>query len=111
MPAAPDAVMAAYEWLRANGSERIAFVGDSAGGGLSLVTLARLAHTSRPSVAIAGVVFSPWVDLAFTGASMKDAHMRWWIATFGSTAFGAYVWLMRPSCRRSCAAPPTPHPS
>ena len=43
-----------------------------AGGGLTLVTLAEL--TRKPHGAAqftAGVVFSPWADLAFTGASMK----------------------------------------
>ena len=76
LPAAPDAVMAAYEWLRSNGSQRIALAGDSAGGGLALVTLARLAHSSPPSAAVAGLVFSPWVDLAFTGASMRDPNVE-----------------------------------
>jgi epsilon-lactone hydrolase len=93
LPAAPDAVLAAYEWLRANGSERIVFAGDSAGGGLSLVTLARLAHTSRPSAAIAGVVFSPWVDLAFTGASMKDAHIQDPLLTYEALQAGARMYL------------------
>jgi acetyl esterase/lipase len=93
VPAAPDAVMAAYEWLRASGREWIVFVGDSAGGGLSLVTLARLAHTSRPSAAIAGVVFSPWVDLAFTGASMRDAHIQDPLITYECLQAGARLYL------------------
>jgi monoterpene epsilon-lactone hydrolase len=93
VPAAPDAVMAAYEWLRANGSERIAFVGDSAGGGLALATLARLAHTPTPSAAIAGVAFSPWVDLAFTGPSMKDAHIEDPLLTYQFLQAGARMYL------------------
>jgi monoterpene epsilon-lactone hydrolase len=93
VPAAPNAVMAAYEWLRANGSERIALVGDSAGGGLSLVTLARLAHGSRPSAAVAGVAFSPWVDLAFTGASMKDAQIEDPLLTYPFLQAGARLYL------------------
>jgi acetyl esterase/lipase len=71
VPAAQDAVMAACEWLRASGVTRMAAVGDSAGGGLLLATLVRL----REPRVVAGVVFSPWVDLAFTGASMTDAHL------------------------------------
>ena len=50
----------------------MAIVGDSAGGGLALVTLAELTKASRGVPPVAGVVFSPWVDLAFTGLSMKD---------------------------------------
>jgi len=105
VPAAPDAVMAAYEWLRTNGSERIVLVGDSAGGGLSLVTLARLAHTSRPSGAIAGVAFSPWVDLAFTGASMKDAHIEDPLLTYEYLQAGARMYLGGADPRDPIASP------
>jgi monoterpene epsilon-lactone hydrolase len=73
VPAAPESAVAAWQWLIAQGFDQAAIVGDSAGGGLTLVTLAELikkqAHGAMP---IAGVVFSPWVDLAFTGPSMKD---------------------------------------
>ena len=93
VPAAPDAVMAAYDWLRTNGSERIVIAGDSAGGGLSLVTLARLAHTSRSTAAIAGLVFSPWVDLAFTGASMRDPHIEDPLLTYESLQASARMYL------------------
>jgi monoterpene epsilon-lactone hydrolase len=92
-PAAPDAVVAAYKWLRANGNKRIAFVGDSAGGGLALATLARLAHGSQPSAAVAGVVFSPWVDLAFTGASMKDQRIEDPVLTLQALQAGAGMYL------------------
>lgn len=105
VPAAPNAVMAAYEWLRANGSERIAFVGDSAGGGLALVTLARLAHGSRPSAALAGVAFSPWVDLAFTGASMKDAQIEDPLLTYPFLQAGARMYLGGADPRDPLASP------
>jgi len=72
LPAAPDAALAAYDHLVEEGFTRIAIVGDSAGGGLSLVTMAQLAHQSELVRPVAGVVFSPWADLAFTGHSMKD---------------------------------------
>jgi epsilon-lactone hydrolase len=72
LPAAPDAAKAAWRWLVAQGFDRIAVVGDSAGGGLSLVTLAELIREPLGAPPAAGVVFSPWTDLAFTGASMKD---------------------------------------
>src|SRR5262245_52679343 len=72
VPAAPGAAMAAWRWLVAQGFDRLVIVGDSAGGGLTLVTLSELAKKPHGATPIAGVVFSPWADLAFTGASMKD---------------------------------------
>jgi len=70
LPAAPAAALAAWRWMVAQGFERIALVGDSAGGGLTLVTLAELTKLRERVAPLAGVVFSPWVDLAFTGPSM-----------------------------------------
>ncbi|MDC0668266.1 alpha/beta hydrolase fold domain-containing protein [Nannocystis radixulma] len=49
---------------------KVGVVGDSAGGGLTLATLAR---TTRASAA---VVFSPWTDLTFSGASMRGRAAR-----------------------------------
>jgi monoterpene epsilon-lactone hydrolase len=72
VPVAPETAMAAWRWLVAQGFNQVAIVGDSAGGGLTLVTLAELTKKPHGAAPIAGVVFSPWVDLAFTGASMKD---------------------------------------
>lgn len=70
LPAAPTTALAAWRWLVDQGFDRIAIVGDSAGGGLTLVILAEL--TKQSQTPVAGVVFSPWADLAFTGASMTD---------------------------------------
>jgi len=67
---APDAALAAWEWLVARGFEHIAFVGDSAGGGLALSTMATIRQ--RKPTPVAGVMFSPWVDLTLSGASMTD---------------------------------------
>jgi epsilon-lactone hydrolase len=72
LPSAPDAARKAWQWLMAQGFDRIAIVGDSAGGGLTLVTLAELTKKPLGAPPVAGVVFSPWTDLAFTGGSMKD---------------------------------------
>jgi acetyl esterase/lipase len=48
----------------------VALVGDSAGGGLALSILG---DTATASPTIAGIaVFSPWLDLAMTGASVND---------------------------------------
>lgn len=76
LPAAPSAAIAAWQWLIAQGYDRIAVVGDSAGGGLSLVTLAELTRLAKGPAPLAGVVFSPWADLAFTGASMTDPELE-----------------------------------
>jgi epsilon-lactone hydrolase len=105
VPAAPDAAIAAFEWLRANVSERIAVVGDSAGGGLALVTLERLAHAPRSTAAIAGVVFSPWVDLAFTGASMTDPHIEDPLITHQSLQQSARKYLGTADPRDPLASP------
>jgi acetyl esterase/lipase len=105
MPAAPNAVMAAYEWLRSNGSDRIAVAGDSAGGGLALVTLARLARSSLPSAAIAGLMFSPWVDLAFTGASMRDPRVEDPLLTYEALQQGARMYLGGTDSRDPLASP------
>jgi len=72
LPAAPARALAAWRWLATKGLTQMAIVGDSAGGGLTLATLAELVKDARGTRPIAGVVFSPWADLAFTGASMTD---------------------------------------
>ena len=72
VPAAPKAAKAAWQWLVAQGFDQIAVVGDSAGGGLALVTLAELTRAPHGPAPIGGAVFSPWTDLAFTGTSMTD---------------------------------------
>lgn len=71
-PAAVEDAAAAYRWLLARGfaAERIAIVGDSAGGGLVLCTLV---HCKDQGVPLAGaaVCLSPWVDLEATGESYR----------------------------------------
>lgn len=70
-PAALDDALTAYRALIAEGIEpdRIVLAGDSAGGGLALALLIALrdAHEKLPA---AGVLFSPWTDLAATGQSI-----------------------------------------
>ncbi|MGI5219247.1 alpha/beta hydrolase [Nocardia sp. CA-290969] len=70
-PAGLDDVLAAYRALLERGiaPEKIAFVGDSAGGGLVLATLLRIRDSDLPMPATAALM-SPWVDLEATGASM-----------------------------------------
>jgi acetyl esterase/lipase len=73
-PAAFDAALAARRWLGAQGCRQVAMVGDSAGGALALATLQEI-DASLPDVP-AVAVFSPWLDLAFTGRSFNDPKTR-----------------------------------
>ncbi|WP_339109103.1 alpha/beta hydrolase [Thioclava sp. GXIMD4216] len=72
LPAAPEDALAAWDGLLAKGfrPDRIAIVGDSAGGGLALVLLAALCARGTPPGATC--VMSPWTDLTGQGASMRD---------------------------------------
>jgi acetyl esterase/lipase len=72
-PAALDDACAAYRRLIAMGiaPESIVIAGDSAGGGLALATLVALRDACDPLPA-GGLLFSPWTDLAATGASIRS---------------------------------------
>lgn len=72
-PAAIEDACAAYEWLLRHGSDprRIAFAGDSAGGGLVMATLVTLRNLGRPLPG-AAVCISPWIDLEANGQSYVD---------------------------------------
>ncbi|HEX7932524.1 MAG TPA: alpha/beta hydrolase [Paraburkholderia sp.] len=72
-PAALDDAIAAYRQLLSSGTppESIVIAGDSAGGGLALATLVALRDAGDPLPA-GGLLFSPWTDLAATGASIVD---------------------------------------
>ena len=72
-PAALDDALAAYRALLAAGipATGIAVAGDSAGGGLALALLVAL-RDANEALPAAGVLFSPWTDLAATGASLID---------------------------------------
>ncbi|MBS1122664.1 MAG: 6-hexanolactone hydrolase [Deltaproteobacteria bacterium] len=76
-PAAPEACLAAYRALVAEGTrpEDIVLGGDSAGGGLALTILLALrdAHEAQPRGA---VLISPWVDLSASQPSVT-AHDRY----------------------------------
>lgn len=69
-PAAVDDALAAYQRLLEEGRDPAAIVvgGDSAGGGLSLALLLCCKERALPMPAGA-VLYSPWTDLAATGAS------------------------------------------
>jgi acetyl esterase/lipase len=70
-PAALADALAAYRWLLAQGvsPDRIIIAGDSAGGGIALALLLKTRDEGLPLPA-AGVLLSPWVDLAMTADSL-----------------------------------------
>jgi monoterpene epsilon-lactone hydrolase len=76
-PAALEDALASYRWLLSQGYEpdKIAIVGDSAGGGLALATLIALRDAGEPLPA-AGMLLSPWTDLTGTGETMKTVGWR-----------------------------------
>jgi monoterpene epsilon-lactone hydrolase len=81
-PAAIDDSVSAYRWLLAQGHDAgsIAFMGDSAGGGLCLATLLALKDQGI-ELPKAAVALSPWTDLACTGDSLTTNapvdHLTW----------------------------------
>lgn len=73
-PAAVEDAVTAYRWLLRQGTapDSIAFVGDSAGGGLVLAALVAL-RDQGVELPAAAVCFSPWTDLAVSGPSAETA--------------------------------------
>jgi monoterpene epsilon-lactone hydrolase len=72
-PAAVDDALAAYQALLANGTapSRIAFAGESAGGGLAVATLVS-AHDRGLPLPAAALLMSPYVDLTLSGTTMES---------------------------------------
>lgn len=72
-PAALEDALTAYRWLLTQGfaPSQIIIAGDSAGGGLALATLIALRDAGE-TLPAGAVCFSPWVDLAHTGASIQS---------------------------------------
>lgn len=68
-PAALDDTLAAYRWLRAQGRRQVIIAGDSAGGGLAVAAAVAL-RDAGDQLPDALISFSPWTDLAGSGASM-----------------------------------------
>lgn len=76
-PAAVNDVVAAYRGLLASGlaASSVTVAGDSAGGGLALALLLSLRDAGDPLPA-ACALFSPWTDLAGTGATLRTNRRR-----------------------------------
>jgi acetyl esterase/lipase len=71
-PAAVEDAATAYRWLvkQAISPADIVIAGDSAGGGLTLATLANLRDSAEPLPA-AAVCLSPWTDMEAIGESVR----------------------------------------
>jgi acetyl esterase/lipase len=91
------------------GLDAIAIVGDSAGGGLALAILAeagRAAHgAGRTSPRLAGALFSPWTDLALTGASLEARASDDPLLRHAILAGGAAQYLAGQGARDPLASP------
>ncbi|HEY2178445.1 MAG TPA: alpha/beta hydrolase [Caulobacteraceae bacterium] len=72
-PAAVDDALGAYRFLLESGIApgRVAIAGDSAGGGLTVATMAAIREAGLPQPAC-GFCISPWVDLEGLGDSMTS---------------------------------------
>lgn len=75
-PAAVEDAVAGYRWLLDQGvdPESLIVSGDSAGGGLALALLLSCKERGLAMPA-GGILYSPWTDLAVTGASI-DANEK-----------------------------------
>jgi acetyl esterase/lipase len=105
-PAAVEDACAAHEWLLARGFERdkIAIVGDSAGGGLAMSTLVAL-HALRRPLPGAAVCISPWVDLEATGDSYRTRKTIDPMIEPGLVGFLANLYLNGQDPRQPTASP------
>lgn len=93
-PAAADDALTAYRWLLASGvaSDRIALVGDSAGGHLVSCLLGDLRRLGIPGPA-AAVLMSPALDLTGDDAAARDGLSSDPVLspTYGRKCFQAYL--------------------
>lgn len=102
-PAALDDALAVYAALAERGA-RIVVAGDSAGGGLALsLMMARLgAGLSLPAAA---ALFSPWTDLAVTGASARENEASDPLFSRKMLKIAARAYLGEESSRNPLASP------
>lgn len=103
-PAALDDVLTAYDAISARAPGPIVLAGDSAGGGLALALVLRLRERGSPLPG-AMALFSPWTDLATTGASARDNESKDPIFTRRALKLAARQYLGRASARDPFASP------
>jgi epsilon-lactone hydrolase len=104
-PAAVEDATSAYRWLLEKYPHaRIVLAGDSAGGGLAIATaLAARDAGIAPARAIVG--FSPWTDLAVTGASIEANARNCAMLTPKGIRAGARLYLAGADPRDPRASP------
>lgn len=99
-PAALEDALAAWRWLLERGyrADRIWVAGDSAGGGLALA-LMLAARQERLPLPGACALFSPWTDLACTGAAIAENIDRcaWFMPAQVRFAAGLYAGTAAPT--------------
>jgi epsilon-lactone hydrolase len=99
---------AAYRGLADAGFPSIAIAGDSAGGGLALVTATRMTQAARdggtPSP-IAACVMSPWTDLALTGDSLESRAKHDPLLTRGALENARKLYLGQADAKNPRASP------
>lgn len=103
-PAALDDAVAAYAALAARADGPVTLAGDSAGGGLALGVALRLRELGAP-LPCAIALFSPWTDLAATGASARDNEDKDPIFTRRALKLAARQYLGRGNARDPLASP------
>lgn len=103
-PAALDDARAVYAALRARKTQPIVLAGDSAGGGLALALMIaeRDAGVALPRAA---ALFSPWTDLAATGASARANEEKDALFTRLMLRVGARAYLAGASAKTPLASP------
>ena len=104
-PAALDDAVAAVRLLRTKyPSRRLIIAGDSAGGGLALATALAMRDAGM-SAAHALILFSPWTDLAGTGASVDENSRRCAMFTGHGIREAAKLYLGKLDARDPKASP------
>jgi acetyl esterase/lipase len=103
-PAALEDVLHAYKSFVEARPGPFVIVGDSAGGGLAVSLMLRIRDEGLPPP-IAAALSSPWVDLAATGASMRENDARDPLFTRKDILLGGRAALGRQSARQPLASP------
>jgi epsilon-lactone hydrolase len=103
-PAALEDVFRAYRALLSARPGPIVVAGDSAGGGLAVALMLRARDAGVP-LPVAAALFSPWTDLAATGASVRENEETDAFFTRRALLIGARAVLGRESAKNPLASP------
>lgn len=103
-PAALDDAVAAYSEIAARKPGPLVLAGDSAGGGLAVALMISLRDRGAP-LPRAAALFSPWTDLAATGASVRVNDGRDPVFTRRAMRLAARQYLGKASPRDPRASP------